>query len=58
MIVGAGLIYFIINLKLKKRLWMSSSSYSILFIKKNTKQVYGKGQYLKMQHTNTKDFAF
>ena len=32
---------------------MSSSSYSILFIKKNTKQVYGKGSYLKMQHTNT-----
>ena len=39
----AGQIYFSINLKQKKRLWMSSLSYSILFIKKNTKQVYGKG---------------
>jgi len=42
-VVEAGLISFIINLKQKKRLWMSSSSYSIPFIKKNTKQVYGKG---------------
>ena len=42
-ILWGGLISFIINLKLKRRLWMSSSSYSILFIKKNTKQVYGKG---------------
>jgi|GEM_PF-5487907 len=35
------LIYFFINLKRKKRLWMSSLFYSILFIKKNMKQVYG-----------------
>jgi len=39
--VKARLIYFIINLKLKKRLWMNSLFYLIYFIKKLMEKNYG-----------------